>query len=42
MAPRKKQEAKKTVKPNINAYISGAGLTVEQPITETIETNFMT
>ena len=42
MAPRKKQETKKTVKPNINAYISGAGLTVEQPITETIETNFMT
>ena len=42
MAPRKKQENKKTVKPNINAYISGAGLTVEQPITETIETNFMT
>ncbi|MBQ6847356.1 MAG: topoisomerase IV [Clostridia bacterium] len=42
MAPRKKQETKKTVKPNINAFISGAGLTVEQPITETIETNFMT
>ena len=42
MAPKKKQENKKTVKPNINAYISGAGLTVEQPITETIETNFMT
>ncbi len=42
MAPRKKKETNKTVKPNINAYISGAGLTVEQPITETIETNFMT
>lgn len=42
MAPRKKQESKKTVKPNINAYIAGAGLTACQPITETIETNFMT
>ncbi len=42
MASRKKKETNKTVKPNINAYISGAGLTVEQPITETIETNFMT
>ncbi len=42
MAPRKKKETNKTVKPNINAYISGAGLVVEQPITETIETNFMT
>ncbi len=42
MAPRKKKEVKTSAKPNINAYISGAGLTVEQPITETIETNFMT
>ncbi len=42
MAPRKKKEVKASGKPNINAYISGAGLTVEQPITETIETNFMT
>ncbi len=42
MAPRKKKEVKATAKPKINAYISGAGLTVEQPITETIETNFMT
>ncbi len=42
MAPRKKKEVKASAKPNINAYISGAGLTVEQPITETIETNFMT
>jgi len=41
MAPRKKKETKKA-KPEINAYIAGAGLTVEQPITETIETNFMT
>ena len=40
MAPRKKTEIKKN-KPNINAYIAGAGLTVEQPITETLETNFM-
>lgn len=42
MAPRKKKEPKKGAKPDINAYIAGAGLTVEQPITETIETNFMT
>ena len=41
MAPRKKQENKKSFKPQINAYISGAGLTVEQPITETLETNYM-
>ncbi|MBR7133393.1 MAG: topoisomerase IV [Clostridia bacterium] len=41
MAPRKKKETKQTGKPNINAYISGAGLTVEQPITETLETNYM-
>ena len=41
MAPRKKKETKESVKPNINAYIAGAGLTVEQPITETLETNYM-
>ena len=40
MAPRKKKEIKQ-VKPKINAYIAGAGLTVEQPITETLETNYM-
>ncbi len=41
MAPRKKKETKQTAKPAINAYIAGAGLTVEQPITETLETNYM-
>ncbi len=41
MAPRKKKEEKQTKKPAINAYIAGAGLTVEQPITETLESNFM-
>ncbi|MBE6750061.1 MAG: topoisomerase IV [Ruminococcaceae bacterium] len=41
MAPRKKKETKKAFKPDINAYIAGAGLTVEQPITETLETNYM-
>lgn len=41
MAPRKKKETKQSYKPNINAYIAGAGLTVEQPITETLETNYM-
>ena len=40
MAPRKKKEEKKSTKPSINAYIAGAGLTVEQPITETLETDF--
>ena len=41
MAPRKKKEENKSKKPSINAWIAGAGLTVEQPITETLETNFM-
>ncbi len=41
MAPRKKKETKQSYKPDINAYIAGAGLTVEQPITETLETNYM-
>ncbi len=41
MAPRKKKETTETKKSNINAYIAGAGLTVEQPITETLESNFM-
>ncbi len=42
MAPRKKTETpKKNKTPDIRAYIAGAGLTVEQPITETLETNFM-
>ncbi|MGI6279954.1 MAG: DNA gyrase subunit A [Acutalibacteraceae bacterium] len=42
MPPRKKEQ--KTAAPNklsANAYIAGAGLTVEQPITETLETNYM-
>ena len=37
---KKKTEPKK-IRPKINAYIAGAGLTVEQPITETLETNYM-
>ena len=41
MAPRKKKETNNTNKSKINAYIAGAGLTVEQPITETLETNYM-
>ena len=41
MAPRKKKENTKTVRPKINAFIAGAGLTVEQPITDTLETNYM-
>ncbi|MBQ9977999.1 MAG: topoisomerase IV [Clostridia bacterium] len=41
MAPRKKktETVKETPKPN--AYIAGAGAVVEQPITETLETNYM-
>lgn len=42
MASKKKKEITKSNKSKINAYIAGAGLTVEQPITETVETNFMT
>ena len=41
MAPRKKKEQPVNKKPNINAYIAGAGLVVEQPITDTLETNYM-
>lgn len=41
MASRKKKEITKTNKSKINAYIAGSGLTVEQPITETLETNYM-
>ena len=41
MAPRKRKEVKASDKPKINAYIAGSGLTVEQPITETLETNYM-
>ena len=41
MAPRKRKEVKASNKPKINAYIAGSGLTVEQPITETLETNYM-
>lgn len=41
MAPRKKKETNEKKKSSINAYIAGAGLTVEQPITETLESNFM-
>ena len=40
MARKKTTETKKNT-PKINAYIAGAGLTVEQPITETLETNYM-
>ena len=41
MAPRKKKETTTKKTPDIKAFIAGAGLTVEQPITETLETNFM-
>ena len=41
MAPRKKKEQPVNKKQDINAYIAGAGLVVEQPITDTLETNYM-
>ena len=41
MAPRKKKEVSKTNKAKINAFIAGAGSVVEQPITDTLETNYM-
>ena len=41
MASSKKKKEPKTIKSKINAYIAGSGLTVEQPITETLETNYM-
>ena len=41
MAPRKKKEIKQESVPEINAFIAGAGNIVEQPIAETLETNYM-
>ena len=42
MAPRKKKETKEKAMPKTdNIYIAGAGLTVEQPIVTTLETNYM-
>lgn len=42
MAPRKKKETtEKTTSHAENTYIAGAGLTVEQPIVRTLETNYM-
>lgn len=41
MAPRKKKTEIKSSAPMIDAYIAGAGSIVEQPITETLETNYM-
>ncbi len=42
MAPRKKKQSGGSApEPEINAYIAGAGTVVEQPITKTLETNYM-
>ncbi len=41
MAPRKKKTEVTNEAPKPNAYIAGAGSIVEQPITETLETNYM-
>ncbi len=42
MAPRKKAVAKPQITPNTDkTYIAGAGITVEQPIVTTLETNYM-
>lgn len=40
MAPRKRKNKTAEVS-SINAYIAGSGAVVEQPITETLETNYM-
>lgn len=39
--PKKKIPQSSAKKTNVDAYIEGAGIVMEQPITETIETNFM-
>ena len=42
MPPKKKKKTEiKSAAPIANAYIAGAGTVVEQPITETLETNYM-
>jgi len=41
MAPRKKKTEEKQTEIRSDAYIAGAGMIVEQPITETLETNYM-
>ena len=42
MAPRKKKPREAVSSPEeLNAYIAGAGMVVEQPITETLESNYM-
>ena len=42
MAPRKKTKETTSAQPNMDkTYIAGAGLTVEQPIISTLETNYM-
>ena len=41
MPPRKKSEPKPKKNPLENAYIAGAGMLVSQPITRTLETNYM-
>lgn len=41
MPPKKKKQQSAAAAPIANAYISGAGTVVEQPITRTLETNYM-
>ncbi len=41
MPPKKKKQQSAAAAPIANAYISGAGTVVEQPITQTLETNYM-
>ena len=41
MAPRKKKTEAAPAKPNVNAYIAGAGTVVEQQVSETLKSNFM-
>ncbi|MBR1864339.1 MAG: topoisomerase IV [Ruminococcus sp.] len=41
MAKKKSEPKKKTAEPKMDAYIEGAGLVVEEPITQTLEKNYM-
>lgn len=42
MAKKKETPVKRALKPeDVNAYIAGAGTMIDQPITQTLETNFM-
>ena len=39
--PKKRKESEKKIPINTNAYIEGAGTVVQEPITVTLEKNYM-